>query len=226
MQKKFKFSPSDLTFLWDECPRCFYLKHVHGFKRPAAPFPSIFGAIDRAMKDYYGGRPTSDIDPSLPAGRVLPGENWVESVPIQIPGCQARCYFRGKYDTLLQFEDGTYGVVDFKTSNPKPAHVEFYGRQLHAYTLSLERPAPGKFSMAPISVLGLLSITPRSMTVDPEGQVALMSKPTWQNIPRDDAAFLGFIRQILTLLERPEPPPAGKDCGFCNYREGARQFGW
>jgi hypothetical protein len=226
MQKKYKFSPSELTFLWDECPRCFYLKHVYDIKRPAAPFPSIFGAIDRAMKEYYGGRPTSDIHPSLPQGIVLPGENWVESIPIEIPGCQSRCYFRGKYDTLLQFEDGSYGVVDFKTSDPKPEHVAFYSRQLHAYALSLEKPAPGKFSLGPISVMGLLSIKPRSMDVNPDGQVALLSNPTWQAVPRDDDTFYDFIARVLTLLDQPEPPPPSEECGFCKYREGARQYGW
>ena len=81
-----KLSPSDLTFLWDECKRCFYLKYVHGITRPAAPFPGIFGKIDRLMKEYYEGRPTADLDPTLPAGRVRFGEKWVESVPVTLPG--------------------------------------------------------------------------------------------------------------------------------------------
>ncbi len=29
-----KLSPGDLTFLWDECPRCFYLKVIMGINRP------------------------------------------------------------------------------------------------------------------------------------------------------------------------------------------------
>ncbi|EKD87781.1 MAG: hypothetical protein ACD_35C00212G0001, partial [uncultured bacterium] len=31
----YKLSPSQLTFAWDECPRCFYLDVVLGIKRPA-----------------------------------------------------------------------------------------------------------------------------------------------------------------------------------------------
>ncbi len=226
MHKNYKFSPSELTFLWDECKRCFYLKQVYDIKRPSAPFPSIFGAIDRAMKDYYGGRPTSDLDPTLPPGRILPGENWVESGLIEVPGCSARCYFKGKYDTVLSFDDGSYGVVDFKTSDPKPEHADFYSRQLHAYALALEHPAPGKFSLAPISRLGLLSVTPRSMDMTADGQAALLSRPTWQEVPRNDAAFLAFLGTVLTVLEQPLPPEPGEDCAFCKYREGARQHGW
>ncbi len=226
MRKTYKFSPSELTFLWDECPRCFYIKHVYGISRPSTAFPSIFGNIDRAMKLYYGGRSTSEIDPSLPPGRVQPGENWVESGLIEIPGCQARCYFRGKYDTILAFDDGSFGVVDYKTSDPKPEHVPFYGRQLHAYALALENPAPGKFGLAPISLLGLLSLTPRSMEMTASGQASLLSTPTWQAVPRDDAAFFAFLGEVLTLLEQPGPPAPGEDCGFCKYREGSRQHGW
>ena len=65
-----KLSPSDLTFLWDECPRCFYLKYIHGINRPAAPFPSIFGAIDRLMKAQYAGQPASELSPALPPGTI------------------------------------------------------------------------------------------------------------------------------------------------------------
>ena len=31
MNNLYKLSPSDLTFLWDECQRCFYLKVVRKF---------------------------------------------------------------------------------------------------------------------------------------------------------------------------------------------------
>lgn len=226
MLKKYKFSPSELTFLWDECPRCFYLKHVYNIKRPSAPFPSIFGAIDRAMKGYYAGQPTSAIDPSLPPGRILMETRSVESGLIELPGCQARCYFSGRYDSVIAFDDGSYGVIDFKTSDPKPSHVEFYSRQLHAYALALEFPAPGKFGLAPISLLGLLSITPRSMDMTAEGQVSLLSAPTWQCVPRNDAGFFDFLGQIVAVLEQPEPPEPGEKCEFCRYREGSRQHGW
>ena len=48
-------SAPDLTFLWEECPRCFYKKVVLKQRRPQTPFPKVFGAIDRAMKDFYLG---------------------------------------------------------------------------------------------------------------------------------------------------------------------------
>ncbi len=226
MRKNYKLSPSDLTFLWDECPRCFFLKYAYNIKRPASAFPSIFGAIDRAMKEYYGGRPTSAIDPSLPPGRVMLEARSVESELIEVPGSQARCYLSGKFDKLLAFDDGGYGVVDFKTSDPKPEHVSFYSRQLHAYALALERPAPGKLGLRPITLLGLLSVTPRSMELAADGRVSLLGSPTWQEVPRDDGGFLAFLGEVVALLEQPEPPEPGEKCEYCRYREGSRQHGW
>jgi hypothetical protein len=69
--ENWKLSPSDLTFLWDECPRCFYLKVKHNFRRPAMAFPKIFSRIDLLMKDVYLGNSTKKISPALPEGKVL-----------------------------------------------------------------------------------------------------------------------------------------------------------
>ena len=225
MNSPIKLSPSDLTFLWDECKRCFYLKYVHKVTRPPAPFPSIFSKIDRLMKEYYQGRPTTDLDPTLPAGTMRFGEKWVESLPITIPGHVAQCYIKGKFDTVVAFDDGSFGVVDFKTSEPKAQHVHFYGRQLRAYTYALEHPAAGKFSVSPISKLGLLVVAPNAMDVTASGQIAYLGSVTWMEFRRDDTGFMQFLDEVLTLLEQPTPPEPGEDCGYCQYREHARQHG-
>jgi CRISPR/Cas system-associated exonuclease Cas4 (RecB family) len=223
--KPIKLSPSDLTFLWDECKRCFYLKYVHGITRPAMAFPSIFGAIDRLMKDYYESRSTAELDASLPAGKVRFGERWVESLPVTLSAHTGQCYIRGKFDSILAFEDGSFGVVDFKTSEPRASHIAFYGRQLHAYAYALENPAPGKFNLSPITRLGLLVVQPKAMDVTASGQIAYLGGVSWLEVRRDDAGFMGFLDEVLCLLEQPEPPEAGEKCGFCAYREHARQHG-
>jgi hypothetical protein len=225
MNNPIKLSPSDLTFLWDECKRCFYLKYIHGITRPAAPFPSIFSTIDHLMKEYYQGRSTASLDPGLPAGIVKFGEKWVESLPVILPGHTAQCFIKGKFDTVVAFEDGSYGVVDFKTSEPKASHILFYGRQLHAYTYALENPAPGKFSLKPVSKLGLLVVSPKAMDVTATGQIAYLGGVTWMEINRDDGGFLQFLDQVVILLEQPKPPEASETCLYCRYREHARQHG-
>ncbi len=217
-----KLSPSDLTFLWDECPRCFYLKVARKFGRPASAFPAIFSKIDSLMKGYFEGRSTTAIYPGLPPGKVQFGERWVQSQPITLPGHVDSCYLLGKFDTVVSFEDGSYGVVDFKTSQARPSHLAFYGRQLHAYAYALEHAAGGKLSLSPISRLGLLVVEPVQMTQISD-QIAYLGSVTWQEIPLNEAGFLEFIGKVLTVLEQPEPPEASPNCTWCQYRAEVRQ---
>ena len=220
-----KLSPSDLTFLWDECPRCYYLKYLHGILRPAAPFPSIFGEIDRLMKAQFAGRPATDLDPSLPPGTVSVSERWIESVPITIPGHTLSCFLRGKLDAMIGFDDGSYGVVDFKTSVPKMEHIPFYSRQLHAYAYALEHPAPNRLSCSPISRLGLYVETPHATLTATTSEISFNFRSTWLEVPFLESGFLGFIDKVLTLLELPDPPAAGENCTYCQYRQHAREHG-
>jgi len=64
-------------------------------------------------------------------------------------------YIKGKFDTVVRFEDGSYGVVDFKTSTPNPTYLAFYGRHVHIYAYALEHAEVGKFPLSPISRLGV-----------------------------------------------------------------------
>lgn len=188
--------------------------------------PAIFNRIDKLMKDFFQDQPTSAICGELPEGKVKFGEKWVASQPIALPRHATQCVLKGKFDTVVEFADGSFGIVDFKTSEAKLAHIPFYGRQLHAYAHALENPAPGKLGLRPISKLGLLVVEPTRMDKTLEGKVAYIGKVTWLECPRDDPKFLGFLDQVLTLLEQPEPPQPSPNCVWCAYRESARQSGW
>jgi len=222
----FKLSPSELTFLWDECPRCFYLKSVYNFNRPWSPFPKIFNQIDKIMKRYFEDKPSNEISNQLPEGEILFAEKWVTSQVITLPGRLSSCYIRGKFDSLVKFNDNSYGIIDFKTSSAKPEHVNFYSRQLHAYKYALENPAPGSLSLSPITRLGLLSVEPVNMFKTKDGKIAYIGDVTWQECPRDDNGFLSFLNKVLSVLESDMPPEAGTDCGYCQYRQAARNTGY
>jgi len=225
MDKPWKLSPSDLTFLWDECPRCFYLKVVQGFNRPATAFPKIFNRIDKLMKGFFEGKTTVEVAPGLPAGVVRLGEKWVTSQPIQLPGHSAACFIKGKFDTVVEFADHSYGVIDFKTSETRPEHVAFYSRQLHAYAYALEHPAPKSLALSPVSRLGLLCVEPVTMQGMPPDQVAYVGKKTWLECPLEYPQFLDFLGQIVGVLEQPEPPASNPDCVWCQYRQQVRERG-
>jgi len=222
MSQLYKLSPSDLTFLWDECKRCFYLKVVRGYRRPTIPFPKIFSRIDLLMKDFYLDKSTHIIHADLPEGKVLTSGKWVESEIIHFDGYTAECYLKGIFDTVLQFNDGSYAVVDFKTTEVNDEHIGFYARQLQAYAYALEHPAANSLSFKPISRLGLLCLEPRHMHQDEQGQLIYSGKTTWQEVPLDETSFLNQLKEVMAILELPEPPEAGEKCEFCRYREQAR----
>ncbi len=223
--KVWKLSPSDLTFLWSECPRCFYLKIVHNLRRPPMLMPKIFMQIDRLMKGFFDGRPTAEISGDLPDGVVRFGDRWVNSQPISLPNRSTRCYLRGRFDAVVEFSDASFGIVDFKTSQAKPEHIPFYSRQLHAYAYALEHPAPDKFALGPISRLGLLCVEPTGLDRAEDGRLAYLGEATWLECPKDYGQFLAFLDEVLALLELPSPPPASPDCVWCQYRDLARDSG-
>ena len=222
----YKLSPSMLTFAWDECPRCFYLRVVRGIDRPSMAFPKVFTRIDSLMKNLFAGKPTSAIDPDLPPGRVAMQGKWVTSAPIEFPGVEASCYIKGAFDSVLAFDDGCYAVMDFKTSTPSRQHVAFYGRQLSAYAYALEHPAAGALQLSPVSKLGLLYLDPVDIEHGADHKrIVYGGEVTWQELPKDEEKFLKFLRGVLEVLSQAEPPPASESCGFCAYREEARRHG-
>lgn len=214
--KCFKLSPSDLVFLWEDCPRCFYLKVVRGFQRPWSPMPKIFNIIHARMKDRFHGRRAEEIAPGMPAGLVDHGERWVQSSHIAIPGRFSTCFISGRFDLVETLDDGTYGIVDFKTSERKAAHVPLYGRQLHSYAYALENPAPGKLSLRPVTKLGLLVYEPGGFCGN-NGVGNLEGGLTWIEVPRHDGTFMAFLDEVLCVLEQPSPPGPNADCKWCEY---------
>ena len=136
---------------------------------------------------------------------------WVTSMPYHGNDHANSCFVSGIFDTLVKFEDGTFGIVDFKTTMPADHHVEFYGRQLHAYAYALENAAPGKLSFAPISQMGLLCFNPVDMSEEEGSHLNLNGPAIWVDVPVNKKGFEQFLEEVLTLLELPEPPEPSPD---------------
>lgn len=220
-----KLSPSDFAFLWEECKRCFYLKVARNFYRPRAPFPRVFGVIDRLINSHFNGKPSNQISNALPEGFIKYGESWVQSEPIHIPGRSSTCYIRGRFDSVLEFTDGGYGIIDFKTTSTSSEHIELYSRQLHSYAFALERPAHGYLALNPITRLGLVCVEPTRLFRDNAGVLFYGGEVEWKEMERNDLAFEQFLGEVIDVLDQDQPPSKTKACGFCKYRESGRQTG-
>jgi len=215
----YRLSPSDLTFLYDGCKRCFVLKVKHGIAQPSIPLPGVFGRISYLQKEHYSEKRTEDICPKLPPGVIRYGEKWVRSRPIELPGCSSICYINGRFDIVAELDDGSYAVVDFKTGNPADEKSTLYSRQLHAYMLALENPDENRLGLAPVSTLGLLYFTPDHCEQSgPERQI-LGGRLEWIEVQRDDQAFRNFLRDVVNLLDGPLPLGNPDGCDWCKYHE-------
>lgn len=210
----FAISPSDLTFLLHDCLRCFCLKVVHGVRRPIT-LPAVFNLFDRRQKDYFLGKPTTDLSRDLPAGLVLRSDVAVRSTPIPVPRRSVSIEFRGTLDALLAFPDGSSGVVDLKTAQVSPKLADFYAPQLHAYALALENPAPGWPCETRVNTLGLVCCEPGEILRLPDGRLAYGVQPTWIPIPRDDQAFFTLLMLVGEILEWTELPKPRSSCRWC-----------
>jgi hypothetical protein len=214
-------SPSDFAFLWDDCPRCFYRKIVEKERRPRSPFPSVFGKIDRAMKQHYLGERSELQADGMPGGVIGAGDRWVKSEALPVPGSETQVVIRGQVDVLVECDDGTLGIVDFKTTMPKADHIATYARQLHAYAWALERPSSGPPANGPpvtVSSLGLLCFLPDTYRAQ-GAHAGLFGAVEWVEIPRDDEQFSAFLTGVVAVLDRPEPPPATPGCQWCDLRD-------
>lgn len=213
----YKLSPSDLTFLYEGCKRCFYLKVVHKISQPSIPLPSIFTKIAALLKDHYTGRRTEELHAALPPGTVSLGEMRVRSQPIHVSGHDASCFINGRFDIVVTFDDRTYGVVDFKTGNPHSESVDLYGRQLHAYAYALEHSAPGALHLSPVAKLGLLYFYPSSINQGRIDRLSYEADITWIGIDKNEHGFLRFLGEVVDLLQSPHPPDPSPECPWCGY---------
>jgi hypothetical protein len=213
-----KLSPSDLTFLYEGCKRCFYLKVVHNIPQPSIPLPSIFSKMAGLLKSYYDGKRTRKLHADLPPGTVIYGEKYVKSKIIQLPDHKDTCFISGRFDIVVRFDDGTYGVIDFKIGKPNEDYTNLYSRQLQAYTYALEHAAQdAKLILSPITRIGLLYFYPSSVSQKSSDMLSFDSEIHWIEMKKDERGFLKFIGKVLNVLESPTPPKHSPGCQWCEY---------
>lgn len=186
--------------------------------------PKLFSQIDSQMKAFFAGKRTDEILAALPQGQVEFGDRWVESRPFRPNGTAVECFNRGKVDTVLALDDNSYAVIDFKTATTRSEHIPLYGRQLHACALALEQAPPEKFSMSPVSRLGLVVYKAQSLQ-SYQAVASLDGTLTWIEMERNDMAFLAFVAEMLEILAQPEPPAGSPSCEWCAYRDTSRRTG-
>ena len=210
-RREVRLSPSNLNYEDRRCDRCF-AEAIIGETWPQGPFPGIFAKLDSQQRRYFADRPTSDVDDGLPPGTLHNGGR-VQSAPRTIGGVDFT--IRGSMDALLRFDDGSVGVVDFKSSTASPQLGDAYRPQLAAYQWALSKPASG--DPETVSVAGLLVFAPEEMVDTEKGRAYLVSS-TWIPVEIEDGWFQRFLERLVPLLKSPGRAPTRSGCEWCLLR--------
>ncbi|MGA7873496.1 MAG: hypothetical protein WCA22_21625 [Candidatus Binatus sp.] len=109
-------------------------------------------------------------------------------------------------------------MPDIKMSKVRDPNLVKYGRQLHSYAYALEQAKLGSPSLSRIERLGLIVFEPASFSNEQPGSGSLIGLVNWVEIARDDGAYLEFVFELVTMLDRPFAPEPSPDCGWCTYR--------
>ena len=205
-------SPSDLTFSWDGCHRCLWLNYNHGVKAPL--FMPLVGELSAMQEAHFDAVTSALVTPELPSGKVHSRGGWVKSTPIVVNGSASPYAVRGKYDLLMEFDDGTWGVIDCKFQGRDSDKSDFYSPQLEAYAYSLENPAAGRAQS--VASMGLLVWKPTHAVGDSLENYGFGVFQKYLPVERDQANFLRVIGEFIDVLEG-DLPDSGPTCTTCTY---------
>lgn len=207
-------SPSDLTFLWGECKKCFWLKYREGISRPG--FMPLVGPMSAFQEQLYRNAPASAVSKSMPAGSVSHWGEKVKSVPIVIDGNETKWHIAGKYDVIVSFDNGTVALIDCKvtTSEMDQSKIELYWPQLEAYAFALENPADG--DPLTVSETGLLMWRVVNAKTNHVDEFTFGTDKEYISGGRSPEKFQSFIAKVIDLLDGPMPETTA-GCPHCGY---------
>jgi hypothetical protein len=210
---KTRISPSDLTFLWGDCRRCFWLKYRHGIAHFGI-FPGLVTVLSAKQEAWYEAKSSHDFSTTLPTGTVHSTGLMLHSAPIVVDGRETHFTIGGKYDFLLEYDDGSFGIVDTKIVGKAGDKGDLYWPQLSAYEYLLANPKSGEPRM--VSTLGLLVWSVGEVDHDGITNPRFGFDIVYEPLSVDPPKFHAFIADVVSVLEGPIPA-AGQRCNNCTY---------
>ena len=214
------------------CPHCAWVR-LHVKNLPFQSFPGIFSTINRynklIVRNYF------QRENALPSWLNQLGEARAFVDPphwsrFMILDEASGLTLRGEADGIFQMADGSYTIIDYKTSKHSGAQramLKSYETQLNAYAFIAER-----LDISPVGRLALVYMEPQT-----EEETALNPK-----LADEQGFIMGFAAKVVEVDLKPEKlippllrkvraigemdrPPAGttgcKDCEALDRLIGA-----
>ena len=188
------------------------MRYVRGVTHQGT-FPGIVMSLSSQQERWYKEKHSHDFSISLPAGVVHSTGKMLESKPIIVNGIETPFTLGGKYDFLISYDNGMFGVIDTKVVS-QGGKAQFYWPQLAAYDYILSNPKTGEPRAC--GTLGLLVWEIAEASRHAADFYNVGFKAEYEPVEVNPAKFQQFIGEVVTLLSR-DMPAAGDDCSNCNY---------
>jgi hypothetical protein len=213
--KRENISPSDLTFLFGECHRCFWLKYNLGIARPG--FMPLIGPMAAMQERTFEGKSSTELGLRTPGGFVTSRGQTIISGRIKVGKRVTNWYIKGKYDLFLSFMKSKVAVIDCKltTGDMDQRKLDLYKPQLEAYAFALENPQNGDSLDVIETGLLMWKITSASSSAKQFGPI-FQSEPSYLFSDRDPDFFREFIAEVIEVLDG-SIPDENENCTFCKY---------
>lgn len=227
-----KISRSGLK-LFLECPRCFWLDLHHKIKRPPGyPFTLSIAVDYLVKKEFDTYREKGQLPPVLKNfgikdAKLYNGENLSEwrnnfkGIAYFEEDLNAILY--GAVDDILEFKDGSLGVIDYKSSGAKEITIyDDYQKQMDVYNYILKQKGYETYPEAFFVFYKVIK----------EGETGFANALKFTEEVRPvkvDMGWVGPAFERAVELARSENPPAsgtsGKNgyCDHCHFVELASQ---
>ena len=210
------------------CPRCAWIR-LHIKNLPYQSFPGIFSSIDRYNKlivhnhfDREGHAPPWLAELGEP-GDYLEPPHWSKFKTLDE---ESGITLRGEADGIFKLRDGSYVIVDYKTSRYSPAQqgmFKNYEVQLNAYAFIAER-----HGISPVSKLALVYMEPatdketalEASLVDSLGFAMGFRAKIVEVGLQKEKLLRPLLRKARSIWDMEVPPTGARDCKDCALLEG------
>ena len=215
-------APSSLDYKITKCPRCFYLQKKLKIAVDSYP-PPVFSNFDVVQQNYFKNLNTNQLSNKLPSGKImnkseLPGR----VVSKELEDSKGRKFqLGGRPDIVIRFEDESYGIIDFKTTQLSDDKAENYKYQLESYAQIFTNPGSTKTAptpkLEPISQIGVLQFFPSEIFDHEENNCKLNFQMSYVKLERNIEDFYKRIELYMDIISSKNPPDFSEDCKDCNF---------
>jgi len=224
MNEIITLAPSELDYMPMKCPRCFYLAKLKKISLKNFP-PPVFSNFDVVQQEYFKTKNTLSLSSSLPSGKILqkdelPGR--VVSTTLK-DNKDREFILGGRPDVVIAFDDNSYGIIDFKTTNIKEDKAESYRYQLEAYRYIFTYPGSIKKGptpkLNPITHMGVLQFFPKSIFDQDQNGCHLNMEMSYSPLIQNDDLFMKRVTYVMDILHNKKIPTFNKNCFDCAFVE-------